>query len=189
MKRILIVGSAGAGKTTLARYVSQQLALPLIHLDQVFWRPGWIAPSVTSWEQQVAQLVAQPTWVMDGYYRDILDMTCRAADTIIFLDISHQRCTYRVCLRYLRNRLFHQVRLDLPDGCPEQLRWSFLSWVWTFPQKQRPAILQKLQAVAAERDIIMIHNQIELVAWCDELKKRARHSPTKAPLQSTVPEH
>jgi adenylate kinase family enzyme len=182
MKRILIVGSAGAGKTTLACYLSQQLALPLIHLDQVFWQPGWLAPSVASWERLISQLIAQPTWILDGYYRNTLDMICKAADTIIFLDISRRRCIYRVCLRYLRNRLFRQRRLDLPNGCPERLRWSFLSWVWTFPQKQRPAILQTLQEVSAERQIVLIHNQAELVAWCSEVSKKTKYVHAKISL-------
>jgi adenylate kinase family enzyme len=84
MKRILIIGSAGAGKTTLAHYLGQHLALPVIHLDQLFWRPGWVAPPVIEWKQQVNQLLARPTWILDGYYHNTLDVTCRAADTILF---------------------------------------------------------------------------------------------------------
>lgn len=173
MKRILIIGSAGAGKTTLARYLGQHLALPVVHLDQLFWRPGWVAPPVTDWKQQVNQLLARPTWILDGYYHNTLDVTCRAADTIIFLDIARQRCLYRVCLRYLRKKLFRQMRRDLPDGCAEQLRWSFLAWVWTFPQKQRPEILQKLQEVSEGRHIILIHSQAEFAQWCAEVRKKA----------------
>lgn len=167
MKRILIIGSAGAGKTTLARYLSRQLALPLIHLDQEFWRPGWVAPSVESWKQEVSRIIAQPAWIIDGYYRNTLDVACRAADTIIFLDIAHFLCIYRVCMRYLRHILLHQLRLDLPEGCPERLRWSFLCWIWAFPQKQRPVILRKIREVEEGRHVIIIHNQAELVRLYD----------------------
>ena len=166
MKRILIIGSAGAGKTTLACYLSRQFVLPLIHLDQKFWHPGWVAPSAESWQQQIAQVIAQPAWIIDGYYRNTLDITYRAADTIIFLDISHLICIYRICMRYLTHKLLHRVRSDLPEGCPERLRWSFLSWVWTFPQKQRPIILNTIQEAEERQHVIIIHNQTELVQLC-----------------------
>ncbi|WP_207232303.1 AAA family ATPase [Micromonospora kangleipakensis] len=66
MRRILIVGSAGAGKSTLAREVARRLDLPLIHLDRHYWRPGWVASGDARFRAEVAALAARPAWVMDG---------------------------------------------------------------------------------------------------------------------------
>lgn len=59
MKRILIVGCAGSGKTTLAVALGERTGLPVIHLDQHHWRPGWVERSKAMWREQVAELVAR----------------------------------------------------------------------------------------------------------------------------------
>jgi adenylate kinase family enzyme len=68
MRRILVWGAPGTGKSTLARAIGARLGLPVIHLDAEYWRPGWVAPAQEEWLAQVTALAARDAWVMDGNY-------------------------------------------------------------------------------------------------------------------------
>ena len=96
MKRILIIGSGGAGKTTLARQLGKLLDLPVVHLDALYWQPGWTETPKQVWNDKIQDLLLQDSWVMDGNYGGTLDQRIVAADTIIFLDISRLTCLFRV---------------------------------------------------------------------------------------------
>jgi adenylate kinase family enzyme len=56
MQRILVIGSSGTGKSTLARQLASKLALPIIHLDKEYWLPGWVAPEPAAWQARVESL-------------------------------------------------------------------------------------------------------------------------------------
>lgn len=66
MQRVLVIGSPGSGKSTLATELAERTGLPLIHLDQEYWRAGWVEPPKAEWRQRVADLISRERWVMDG---------------------------------------------------------------------------------------------------------------------------
>ena len=88
MKKIIIIGSCGAGKTTFAQKINKKLNLPLTNLDQLYWKPGWERTSKTEWREKVEQLVKGDKWIIDGNYQSTFDIRFPACDTIIFLDIN-----------------------------------------------------------------------------------------------------
>ena len=92
MKRISIVGSGGAGKSTFAHQLADILHLPVIHLDALYWQPGWVATPQDEWRDKQQQLVQQECWIIDGNYTSTLDVRFAVADTIIFLDFPRFRC-------------------------------------------------------------------------------------------------
>ncbi len=136
MRRILIVGGAGAGQSTLAREVARRLDLPLIHLDRHYWRPGWIAAPDADFRAEVARLAARPAWVMDGNYAGTLDLRLPHADLLVLCDPPRLLCLARV----LRRRWAYRTtpRPDLPDGCPEQVDLQFLRYIWHYPRHPPP---------------------------------------------------
>lgn len=153
MQRILVIGSGGAGKTTVARALSERLGLPLVHLDSIYWRAGWTPSPPDEWASTVARLVAQPRWVMDGNYGGTMDMRVEGSDTIVFLDLPRMVCLWRVLKRNLHYR--GRTRPDVAPGCPERLSWEFLVWIWTYPERRRPAILARLRGLTNKRVIIL----------------------------------
>jgi adenylate kinase family enzyme len=169
MQRIAIVGPAGAGKSTLARHLGEALDLPIIHLDALFWQPGWRAPLPEVWHARVGELVRGERWILDGTYIDTLDLRLAAADTVIFLDVPRRTCLRRVLLRTLHS---YGRRADVAPGCPDRLSWSFLTWVWTFPRHERPALDQRLERVPGQTRVILLGNTKEIRVFLEAVRSR-----------------
>ena len=156
MKRILIIGSGGAGKTTFARALASRTGLPLTHLDQLFWHPGWVPTPDDEWDQVIARLIARDSWILDGNYGRTLSMRLEAADTVIFLDLPRLVCTWRIFKRQLRYA--GRIRPDSAPGCPERLSWEFIAWVWTYRSRRRPDIMKRLDAVRSKKRILVLRS-------------------------------
>lgn len=147
MQRILVIGSAGAGKSTLARAISARLGLPLVHLDRHYWRPGWVEPDPEVWAAHVDRLVASDAWVMDGNYGGTMARRLAAADTAVFLDRSRWLCMWRVVRRWRRH--LGRARPDMAEGCPERVDLAFLHYVLVFPRVHRPRVGARLTEAEA----------------------------------------
>ena len=66
MQRIVILGNAGSGKSTLARAMGKRLGVPVVHLDTLFWEPGWVEPDAEQFRQRVGEAIAGDSWVCEG---------------------------------------------------------------------------------------------------------------------------
>lgn len=175
MKRILIIGSGGAGKTTFARTLASRTGLPLTHLDQLFWHPGWVPTPDDEWDRLIAQLIARDAWILDGNYGRTLPMRLEAADTVIFLDLPPLVCMWRIFRRQLR--YFGRIRPDSAPGCPERLSWEFVAWVWTYRRRRRPGIMRRLDAVRATKRIVVLRSDNEVRAFLEGLGRRSTAFP------------
>lgn len=131
MKRVLLIGSGGAGKSTLARKMSKQLNITAFHLDKLLWKPNWQMTPKPEQAIIVNNLVRQDSWIIDGNYNGTLDIRVAAADTIVFLDRSRFVCIYQVFKRLLQYR--GTSRPDMQDDCPEKLIGIFSSGFGNFP--------------------------------------------------------
>lgn len=167
MKKIILIGSGGAGKSTLARKIGEKLAMNVVHLDALFWKPNWTP--VTKGEQRRIQdeLVQNDTWIIDGNYGATIDIRMKAADTIIFLDISRTICLYRVLKRRLKYR--NRTRPDMGAGCNEKIDIHFLKWIWEYPKTKKPEILMKLKQYEEEKELIILKTPREIEVFLDKL--------------------
>ena len=160
MRRIAIIGCAGAGKSTLARRIGDLLGIEVIHLDRHFWKPGWIETPREEWIEVQRKLLGGDAWVADGNYGATMDLRLEAADTILFLDPPRRTCLLRVLRRRVR---FHgRSRPDIAPGCPEQIDLAFLRWIWAFPKRSRPAILERLERFGPGRRVEVLRNAREI---------------------------
>jgi adenylate kinase family enzyme len=139
MRRIVILGCAGSGKSTFARALGAKLGLPIVHLDALFWRPDWKEPPPEEFRAAVAKAVEGDAWVTDGnYVSRTFDL--RLPRAVIFIDQPRWLCIYRCLWRWLTS--FGRRRADLAEGCFENLDWDFYLWVWNFHRQSQPRILE-----------------------------------------------
>jgi adenylate kinase family enzyme len=163
IRRIAIVGPPGAGKSTLARRLGTMLDLPVVHLDSLYWQPGWVAPPPEEWQARALQAVDRERWVLDGDYSVALDLRLAAADMAIFLDVPRRTCLCRVILRTLRS--YGRERADTAPGCRHRFTWSFLKWTWTYPRQRRPNLVRRLEQVEGTTRVIRLRTGKEIRAF------------------------
>lgn len=163
MRRILIIGSAGAGKSVLSQWLGAALGLPVIHLDAHYWKPGWVPSENQDWKDGVMDLIQGDRWIMDGNYGGTIETRVAAADTVIFLALPRLVCLYRAVKRSVRD--WGGSRPDLGDGCKEKLPdWEFLKWIWTYPEQRTPKILAMLEGHREVKRVVVLQSARE-VCW------------------------
>jgi adenylate kinase family enzyme len=153
-QRIMIIGSCGAGKSTLARKLGAQLDLPLVHLDQHHWSAGWVECGTKEWTQKTDELIAADRWIIDGNYGGTMDARIARADTIIFLDYPTWKCLYRITKRI--TKYWRRTRPDMTPGCNERFNLEFYHYVAVFRIVRRPGILRRLEAVKNTKSVYVI---------------------------------
>jgi adenylate kinase family enzyme len=170
MRRVLVIGSGGAGKTRFARRLGEITGLPVVHLDSLYWSPGWVEPDKDAWKRQVQRLIGRERWILDGNYGGTLDLRLAACDTVIFLDLPRVVCLWRV----VRRSMAHggRARADLPDGCPERLSAEFLWWVWSYPGRRRSKILARLRSLRPDQRAVVLTSTASVERYLGELSTR-----------------
>ena len=169
MKRLLILGPSGSGKSTLAQRLGRILRIPIIHLDQHYWKPNWVETPEEEWRTKVMSLVSAESWVMDGNYTSTLKLRASKADTIIFIDIPRKLSYLRVFARFLRFR--GETRPDLTEDCPEKIDWDFIRWIWNYPNTRRPVILRFLEKQKSTKNVFILRGQREIEEFLSSLRR------------------
>lgn len=141
---MLVIGCPGAGKSTFSRVLSERTGLPLVHLDQLYWKAGWMEASPGEFRSNLDEVMARDAWIMDGNFRGTFGDRLRHADTAVFLDIDRRRCLWNVLRRTAAT--YGQVRPDMSDGCPERFDWEFIKFIWSFPKLYRPELMGHLSS-------------------------------------------
>ena len=144
-ERIVIIGSAGAGKSTLAQKLGSLLNIQVIHLDCYFWQPKWREKPRGTRIEILKKLVQDECWIIEGTYLSSSDSRLYAANTIIFLDMPRYLCFLRV----IKRRFLHakKPRPDLPQGCREKLSIPYILKVLVFPYRGRNLLLEKIEEI------------------------------------------
>ncbi|MEM9668528.1 MAG: AAA family ATPase [Pseudomonadota bacterium] len=160
MKRAMIIGQPGSGKSTLARKLGEVTGLPVVHIDQILWNPGWVETAMDEKTRLCKAVHAREEWIFEGGHSVTWPERLARCDTLIWLDFPVHTRLWRVVLRTLK--YFGRTRPDLPDGCPERFSWEFFQWIWETRNSNR-GIIEKLIATAQPDKAIIILRSLPAV--------------------------
>ncbi|HWZ82476.1 MAG TPA: hypothetical protein VNW47_07625 [Terriglobales bacterium] len=141
MKRVVIVGRGASGKSTLAAQLGEITGLRIIELDKIFWGPGLVATPHAQWIEVQERLATEDEWIMDGDLGpyDAVETRLRGADTIILLDFSLLRCSWRAMRR-------------------SRERWDFWRWLLRYRRQSRPYLLAAIAEHAPKAILHVLRN-------------------------------
>ena len=167
MERIMIIGCGGSGKSTLAQQLGKITGLPVVHLDQLFWTPGWVSVSKEEFDRRHREALARERWIMDGNFDRTIPERIARCDTVVYLDFSRLACLMGVAKRILTT--YGKVRPDMGQGCPERFDWEFLQWVWNFNKNKRERnyrLLKDAQGI----QVIILKNRRQVRRFLNEIQ-------------------
>lgn len=147
MRRVLILGPGGSGKSALSRRIAERTGWPITHLDVLFWRADWTPAPIDEAVAQLAGVVAGERWIVDGNFLDHEAGRFERADTVVLLDLPRRVCLARIAKRLVRDR--RRTRSDLPPGGRESFDPDGIRWIWHYRRRDRPALLRRLATVEA----------------------------------------
>ena len=159
MERIIIIGCGGSGKSTLARQLGEKTGIPVVHLDKLFWHPGWVESTKEEIDGKIMTAMVEPCWIIDGNYNRTLPKRLEYCDTVIYLDFSRLACLIGVAKRVLTS--YGTVRPDMAEGCPERFDWEFLQWVWKFNGMHRKRYYELLKETGKQVYILKNRRQVK----------------------------
>ena len=166
MERILIIGCSGSGKSRLARQLGQKLGLPVVHLDQLWWKENWQNVTVEEFDSRLAMALEMERWIIDGNYSRTMEARLMKCDTVIYLDFSRWACLLGMCQRITSTR--GKTRPDMPAGCPERFSWEFVKWIWNFNRNNRVRNYTYL-AKAKHAKAVVLKNRKEVRRFLDTI--------------------
>lgn len=138
MRRVVVVGTTGSGKTTMARRIAERLRLPHVELDALHWEPHWTEAPREVFRARVDAALRGEAWVVDGNYSQVRDIVWGRADTVVWLDYPLWLILWRLLWRTTRRMI---ARETLWNGNRETLRGAFFSrnslFVWALQTYRR----------------------------------------------------
>ena len=167
MNRVMVIGGCGAGKSTLSFELAERLNLPVFHLDQLFWRPGWVQADKNEWIARHREIIDRPRWLIDGNYASTMDERLEQADLIVWLDMPRWRCILGILKRRWQYR--GRTRPDMNEGCRERINWEFLKYVWNFHRDNRPELLKKLKTFQGRKTIHILTNRKQVDRFLEQV--------------------
>lgn len=167
MQRVMVIGPCGAGKSTVSRMLSQTLKLPLYHLDMLHWKEGWIEETQAQLRSDLAPILAQDRWLIDGNYGSTMDIRIERADTIVYLDFPIALCLWRALKRVWQYR--GRSRPDMTEGCPERFDLDFFLYIASWNWNARPRTERLLDG--HEHKVHRLNNPAALNRWIEILER------------------
>ncbi len=155
MKKIMVIGCPGSGKSTFSRALHKRTGIPLFHLDMMYWNPDRTTVERSVFRERLSNAIQKNEWIIDGNYGSTIELRLQACDTVVFLDYPPN-----ICLNGIMERR-GKARTDIPwieNENEEDV--EFIEFVKSFNSQSRPEIIALLEKYS-DKDIIVFKNRDE----------------------------
>ena len=163
MKKIIIIGSPGAGKTTFARKLSDKIGIPLIYLDAIWHKSDKTHISRDEFDDRLGEILSCSSWIIDGNYSRTMERRMRACDTVVLFDLASE-----ICLEGAISRI-GKVRPEMPWIDTELDPW-LKEEIEQFPTKNLPQIYELIKKYKHGKNIIVFKSREEAENFLLEIK-------------------
>ncbi len=161
MKKVIIIGCPGAGKSTFSRALHKKTGLPLFHLDMLFWNKDKSHVTREVFDKRLDDILKQDDWIIDGNYGRTLETRLKSCDTVFLLDFPVDACLSGV------NTRIGKPRDDMP-WIEQEFDKDFKQWIINFPAKELPCIYSLLEKYK-EKNIIIFKSHNEIIDYLDKI--------------------
>ena len=163
MKKVIVIGCPGSGKSVFSRNLHGITGLPLYHLDMIYWRADKTFLSREELIGKINEIGATDEWIMDGNYGGTMELRMSLCDTIIFLDYPTDVCLEGIMAR----RSTH--RPDMPWADSDELDGEFVDFVKNYNIYNRPKVLERINKYP-RKNVLIFKNRNDADAFLDSLK-------------------
>lgn len=167
--RILVIGSPGSGKTFFCKKLAHLTKLPLVSMDDLYWKSGWIRSTNEELQRQLLDVLQTDKWIIDGnYYDRFFTERLERCDTVIVLDVGMIEALTGVLARSLNRYLFFR---ELPERLQHNpirkfdLSANFIRLVLTFRKKVLPKMMKQLDSCKGNRTIFVFKSKVQASKW------------------------
>ena len=162
MKKVIIIGCCGSGKSTFARQLHACTGIPLFHLDQLNWNVDKTTVEKAVFLQRVRDVIQSDSWIIDGNYGSSMEMRMQACDTVFFLDYPVD-----VCIKGIYERV-GKVRTDMP-WVEDEIDEDLIEFVKNYEKEDRPEVYELLKKYNG-KDIHIFHSRVDANQFLESFK-------------------
>lgn len=162
MKKIIIIGCPGAGKSCFAKKLHSVTGIPLYHLDMIWHKPDKTHIGREEFDETLKRIFPEDAWIMDGDFSRTMEMRIQACDTIILFDIP-----YEICMRGIKERE-GKKRDDMPWEAAETDA-AFLNEVKNYIPEHLPKVYQLLDKYRHNKEVIIFRAREEAEKWLEKI--------------------
>ena len=147
MKKVIVIGCPGSGKSTVSRALHNKTGIPLYHLDMMYWNADKTTVEKSVFLERLSAVLEKDEWIIDGNYGSTMELRMAACDTVIFLDYPLD-----VCLDGIKERR-GKPRSDMPWIETEEDA-EFIEFIRNYNEQQKPKVLELLEKYSDKNIVI-----------------------------------
>ncbi len=157
MKKVIVIGCPGSGKSTVSRALHNKTGIPLYHLDMMYWNADKTTVEKSVFLERLSAVLEKDEWIIDGNYASTMELRMAACDTVIFLDYPLD-----VCLDGIRERRGKR-RNDLPWIETEEDS-EFIEFIKNYNEQQKPKVIELIKKYS-DKNIIILESREQADAF------------------------
>ena len=157
MKKVIVIGCPGSGKSTVSRALHNKTGIPLYHLDMMYWNADKTTVEKSVFLERLSAVLEKNEWIIDGNYGSTMELRMVACDTVIFLDYPLE-----ICLDGIKERR-GKPRSDMPWIETEEDA-EFIEFIKNYEEQQKPKVLELLKK-HSDKNIIIFKSREQADAF------------------------